>query len=87
MSVDQQFEAAAEAIKTLTKRPSDEELLELYALFKQAIVGDNNTSKPGMLDLKGKAKWEAWNKKKGTAQEAAKQAYIDYANKLIEKYT
>nr|XP_012229297.1 PREDICTED: acyl-CoA-binding protein homolog isoform X1 [Linepithema humile] len=87
MSVDQQFEAAAEAIKTLTKRPSDEELLELYALFKQAIVGDNNTSKPGMLDLKGKAKWEAWNKKKGTVQEAAKQAYIDYANKLIEKYT
>lgn len=39
-----------------------------------------------MFDLKGKAKWEAWNKKKGTAQEAAKQAYIDYANKLIEKY-
>ncbi|XP_011338614.1 acyl-CoA-binding protein homolog isoform X4 [Ooceraea biroi] len=86
MSLDQQFEAAAEAVKTLTKRPSDEELLELYALFKQATVGDNNTSKPGMLDLKGKAKWEAWNKKKGTSQEAAKQAYIDYANKLIEKY-
>jgi len=39
-----------------------------------------------MLDLKGKAKWEAWNKKKGTSQEAAKQVYIDYVNKLIEKY-
>ncbi|XP_072745266.1 acyl-CoA-binding protein homolog isoform X2 [Anoplolepis gracilipes] len=86
MSLDKQFEAAAAAIKTLTKRPTDEQLLELYALFKQATVGDNNTSKPGMLDLKGKAKWEAWNKKKGTLQEQAKQTYIDYANQLIEKY-
>ncbi|XP_020299696.1 acyl-CoA-binding protein homolog isoform X2 [Pseudomyrmex gracilis] len=86
MSLDQQFEAAAESVKALTKRPTDEELLELYALFKQATVGDNNTSKPGMLDFKGKAKWEAWNKKKGTSQEAAKQSYIEYANTLIEKY-
>ncbi|EGI70327.1 Acyl-CoA-binding protein-like protein [Acromyrmex echinatior] len=82
----QQFEEAAEAVKALTKHPTDEELLELYSLFKQATVGDNNTSKPGMLDLKGKAKWEAWNKKKGTSQEVAKQAYINYANQLIEKY-
>ncbi|XP_029171770.1 acyl-CoA-binding protein homolog isoform X1 [Nylanderia fulva] len=86
MSVDQQFEAAAAAVKALTKRPTDEELLELYGLFKQATVGDNNTSKPGMLDLKGKAKWESWNKKKGVSQEQAKQNYIDYANQLIEKY-
>lgn len=82
----EQFEEAAEAVKALTKHPTDEELLELYSLFKQATVGDNNTSKPGMLDLKGKAKWEAWNKKKGTSQEVAKQAYINYANQLIEKY-
>lgn len=46
----------------------------------------NVSAKPGMLDLKGKAKWEAWNKKKGTSQEAAKQSYIDYANQLIAKY-
>ncbi|XP_018405112.1 PREDICTED: acyl-CoA-binding protein homolog isoform X2 [Cyphomyrmex costatus] len=86
MSLDQDFETAAEAVKAFTKRPTDEELLELYALFKQATVGDNNTSKPGMLDLKGKAKWEAWNKKNGTSQETAKRAYIDYANQLIKKY-
>jgi acyl-CoA-binding protein len=39
----QQFNQAAEKVKNLTKRPSDEELLELYALYKQATVGDNNT--------------------------------------------
>lgn len=36
----QDFDKAAEDVKDLTKRPSDEELLELYALFKQATVGD-----------------------------------------------
>ncbi|EFN78729.1 acyl-CoA-binding protein homolog 1 [Harpegnathos saltator] len=86
MSLDKLFEDAAESVKTLTTRPSDEELLEIYALYKQATVGDNETSKPGMFDLKGKAKWEAWNKKKGIVKETAKQAYIDYVNKILDKY-
>ncbi|XP_032689290.1 acyl-CoA-binding protein homolog [Odontomachus brunneus] len=86
MSLDQKFNEAAEAVKALTKLPNDEELLELYGLFKQATVGDNNMSKPGMFDLKGKAKWEAWNKKKGTTKEAAQQAYIELVDKMIEKY-
>lgn len=40
----QDFTAAAEKVKALTKRPTDQELLEVYALFKQGSVGDNNTS-------------------------------------------
>ncbi|KAK2578273.1 hypothetical protein KPH14_011626 [Odynerus spinipes] len=86
MSLDQQFEAAAEDIKILTKRPTNEELLELYALFKQATVGDCDTSKPGMFDMKAKAKWDAWQNKKGTSKEAAKQAYVDCVKNLMEKY-
>lgn len=39
--------------------------LELYGLFKQGTVGDVDTSRPGLFDLKGKAKWDAWNKQKG----------------------
>ncbi|VDQ08195.1 unnamed protein product [Trichobilharzia regenti] len=45
--------------------PSDNELLDLYSFFKQATVGDNNTNQPGLLDMKGKAKWNAWNSRKG----------------------
>lgn len=60
-----QFEQAAEKVKKLKTSPNNDELLVLYALYKQGTVGDNTTAKPGMLDLKGKAKWEAWNKKKG----------------------
>lgn len=73
-------------MKTFTKRPSDQELLELYALFKQASVGDNTTDKPGMFDLKGKAKWQAWSDKKGTSQDAAKEAYVKFVEELTAKY-
>ncbi|XP_055846750.1 acyl-CoA-binding protein homolog [Episyrphus balteatus] len=86
MSLDERFNAAAVKVKTFTKRPTDSELLQLYALFKQASIGDNNTSKPGMLDLKGRAKWESWNDLKGKAQDAAKEEYIALVESLSQKY-
>lgn len=87
----------AEDVKKVKTRPSDQELLDLYGLYKQAVVGDINTGmtccrqteslpcnvflnpelfllslctitiadRPGMMDLKGKAKWDAWNSRKG----------------------
>lgn len=61
----QTFEEAVEKVKSLKTSPSNDELLEVYALFKQATIGDNTTAKPGMFDLKGKAKWSAWDGKKG----------------------
>ena len=42
-------------------------MLELYALFKQANVGDVNTARPGMMDFKGKAKWDAWKKREAVS--------------------
>ncbi|XP_037044923.1 acyl-CoA-binding protein homolog [Bradysia coprophila] len=86
MSLEENFNKAADQVKTLTKRPTDDELLKVYALFKQGSIGDNNTSKPGLLDLKGKAKWNAWNDLSGTSQDKAKQDYIDLVNELLAKY-
>lgn len=70
-------------MKELSSPPSDEDMLELYGLYKQSIVGDCNTAKPGLLDFKGKAKWEAWNGRKGMAQDAAKEQYIAKAETLL----
>ncbi|GBM74253.1 Putative acyl-CoA-binding protein [Araneus ventricosus] len=86
MSLDEKFTAAAASVKDMKSRPSDSELLELYALYKQATVGDCNIDQPGALDLKAKAKWEAWNGKKGMSQDAAKEAYVSCANALTTKY-
>lgn len=70
----------------MPSRPSDDELLELYGLYKQATVGDNNTTKPGVFDFKGKYKWESWDKLKGTSQEDAEKQYIALVDSLIAKY-
>lgn len=76
------FDKAAEDVKKLSKEPSDDDKLKLYGLFKQVTVGDNSTSKPGMFDLKGKYKWEAWEANKNKSKEAARQEYIDLVKKL-----
>nr|ACD11893.1 hypothetical protein [Isometrus maculatus] len=86
MSLDERFNKAASDAKNLKSRPTDNELLELYAFYKQATIGDCNISRPGVMDLKAKAKWEAWNGKKGMSQDDAKEAYIKFANELTEKY-
>jgi len=78
------FDKAAEDVKKLKTRPADADMLEIYALFKQAEVGDCNTDRPGMLDFKGKAKWDAWNGKKGTTKEDAMEAYVEKVQQLIE---
>ncbi|XP_013116761.1 acyl-CoA-binding protein homolog [Stomoxys calcitrans] len=80
------FEEACELAKNFGKKPSDSEFLEFYGLFKQATVGDVNTDKPGALDLKKKAMWEAWNSHKGLSKDAAKEAYIKVYEKYAPKY-
>ncbi|XP_001356518.2 acyl-CoA-binding protein [Drosophila miranda] len=79
----QEFNQAAEDVKNLNTTPADNDLLELYSLFKQATVGDCNTDKPGFLDFKGKAKWEAWNARKGMSNADAQGAYIAKVKGLI----
>ena len=65
MSLKEQFEAAVGRSQSLTKRPSNEELLELYALYKQATEGDATGERPGGFDFKAIAKHDAWADLKG----------------------
>ena len=86
MTTSAEFEAAQARVKTLASTPSPDELLELYALFKQGTKGDVMGSRPGMLDFKGRAKFDAWEKKKGLARDAAQKAYVELVAKLEARY-
>jgi diazepam-binding inhibitor (GABA receptor modulating acyl-CoA-binding protein) len=77
-----QFSAAAQAAKQLPQRPDNDTLLKLYALYKQATVGDVSGSRPGFTDFAGRAKYDAWTKLKGTAKETAMQDYINLVERL-----
>ena len=80
--LDDRFNAATEASKTLPERPDNDTLLQMYALFKQATVGDVQGKKPGFTDPVGKAKYQAWEKIKGMPAEDAKAAYADLVEGL-----
>lgn len=83
LSVSQLFEQAVADSKTLSDRPSNDTLLQLYALYKQSTEGDINTDPPSNpFDFVSKAKYEAWEKMKGKSKEEAMQAYIQLVNKL-----
>ncbi|XP_020783659.1 acyl-CoA-binding domain-containing protein 7 [Boleophthalmus pectinirostris] len=86
MSHQAEFSKIAEDVKKVKTRPTDQELLDLYGLYKQSVVGDVNIDKPGMTDLKGKAKWDAWNSRKGMSTDDAMSAYITLAKEVIGKY-
>lgn len=56
-------------------------MLALYALYKQATSGDASGDRPGMLDVRGRAKYDAWAKHKGLSRGAAMEQYIALVGK------
>jgi acyl-CoA-binding protein len=81
MNLQQAFEDAT-AKATELPNQSNDRLLELYGLFKQATAGDVSGEKPGMFDFKGAAKYDAWESRRGMTKDEAMQAYIDLVDRL-----
>jgi acyl-CoA-binding protein len=86
MDIQQQFESAVTRSKELTKRPSNEELLQLYALYKQATEGDATGERPRGFDFKAIAKFDAWEELKGKSKDTAMNEYIALVEKLHQQY-
>lgn len=83
MELQNQFEEAMANSKKLSEKPSNEVLLQLYSLYKQATVGDVNTEPPSNpFDFVNKSKHDAWATLKGKSKETAMQEYIDLVNNL-----
>lgn len=70
------FDAAVADSRDLSERPDNATLLKIYALYKQATVGDPTEPRPGISDMVSRAKWDAWNSLKGRSTDAAMQEYI-----------
>ncbi|CAK1550248.1 unnamed protein product [Leptosia nina] len=80
--LDIAFNKASEHVRKLTSKLDNNQLLELYGLYKQSTEGKCNISKPGWFDGKGRKKWEAWQSLGNMPIDEAKQQYID----LVEKH-
>jgi acyl-CoA-binding protein len=82
MSLQDQFIQAQADSKNLSERPDNMTLLKIYALFKQGANGDVTGERPGFTDMIGRAKYDAWERLKGTARDDAMQQYVDLIEEL-----
>lgn len=85
MELKEKFEKASESVMNLEERPSNEELLKLYSYYKQGTEGDVSGKRPGMMNLKGRAKYDAWAKIEGMNSDEAMNNYVDLVENLLGK--
>lgn len=79
-----QFSKAQQVVKTLQQRPSNQQLLQLYALYKQAEYGDASAAdKPRGFNMVAVAKYDAWQQLAGVSQQHAQQDYIRLVQQLM----
>ena len=83
MATQDEFQAAAERVKTLPRKPSNDTLLRLYALYKQASTGDVTGKRPGAFSIKERAKYDAWAGLKGKTQDQARADYVALVDSLF----
>jgi acyl-CoA-binding protein len=82
MTFQAEFDQAVADSKNLPERPDNMTLLKIYAFYKQASEGDATGDRPGMTDMVGRFKWDAWEGLKGTSKEDAMQQYVDLITEL-----
>ncbi|MBF7730015.1 acyl-CoA-binding protein [Pseudomonas sp. N040] len=78
------FEQAQAQIKTLKRRPGNDDMLFLYAHYKQGAAGDVSGARPGMLDMIGRAKYDAWAKLAGLSSSEAQARYVAKVQALLK---
>lgn len=83
MALADEFESAQGQVKKLARTPNPSDLLQLYSLFKQASLGDVSGARPGMLDMRARAKFDAWSKRRGMDTAEAQAAYIEVVERLV----
>lgn len=84
--IEENFNFAIESVQNFSKRPNDNVLLIFYKYYKQATTGKCNIQKPGMFDIKGQAKWNAWNSLGNMSKNDAMIAYCDFYLSVADKY-
>ncbi len=84
MDINESFKIALEKVQNLDTRPTNENLLKLYGLYKQATEGEVKDDRPGGFDFKAIAKYDSWASLRGMSKEEAMQSYIDLVNSLSD---
>jgi len=79
------FEQAQKDVNTLSERPGNEDMLFLYAHFKQATVGDASGERPGMFQMVARMKYDTWAGLKGMPKASAETKYVEKVQALLKR--
>ncbi|CAF3379310.1 unnamed protein product [Rotaria socialis] len=82
---DDEFQEAALFVQNNLSLFSRDDLLYLYARFKQVTVGDVNIPRPGYFSFEAKTKWDAWNSLKSMPKSQASSEYIQCVTDIKQK--
>ena len=86
MSTEELFQEASILVQNLEKKPTNNELLKLYGLYKQSKVGDLKDKSTNFFNPKARMKAESWEQQKGKTREDAMTEYTEFVVELIQKY-
>ena len=86
MSIENKFKESEVTVKQLKTRPTNDELLKLYGLYKQATAGDASGKRPSLINVKARAKWDAWKELQGLEKMTAMENYCNEVSGLVGKY-
>lgn len=88
--LETRFQQAVESVRNAPAdgpyKPSNDDKLRMYGLYRQATDGDVQGKRPGMLNVIERAKYDAWAAMKGTPSEQAMQRYVDEVEAVRAKY-
>jgi acyl-CoA-binding protein len=62
--IKSEFDETAQRANSLPNQPP-EVLLEMYGLYKQALMGDVSGKRPGRVKIKARYKYDSWASRSG----------------------
>ncbi|PFH52618.1 hypothetical protein AMATHDRAFT_139661 [Amanita thiersii Skay4041] len=86
--IDAQFDRAVEIVQGLPKTgPIQTDYEEKLTMYRYATVGNVKSPRPGIWDMLGRAKWDAWAKHKDLDPYEAKWLYVEALLKVLRRYS
>lgn len=88
--LEKQFEQALDKVRNAPEdgafKPGNEYKLRMYALYRQAVDGDVAGKKPGLFDVIGRYKYQAWESVKDMSRDTAMREYVAEVQKVEKQY-
>ena len=82
MSLENDFNKAVEDVQKLPSKPSNDDLLILYSLFKQATIGPARDKRPSALNIIARKKFDQWKALGSMEKNLAMKEYVAKVKEL-----